>query len=102
MTSKFDPDSRLSIPPDVLVRVINGESFILNIQTECYFGLNAVGSRMLELLAEGRSVGSVFEQLQVEYEVDSPTLLADFERLVEELLHYRLLERSGEGRCGPE
>jgi hypothetical protein len=96
VTTKFHPDCRLSIPPHVLVRLINGESFILNVETECYFGLNAVGSRMLELLAEGRSVGAVFEQLQVEYEVDGPTLLADLEHLLEELLQYRLLERSGE------
>ena len=89
------PELRVIIPPDVMIRDIDGESFILNIQTECYFSLDPVGARMLNLLGQSGSVGAAFHQLQGEYDVDPDTLRRDLEHLVEELLHHGLLERSG-------
>ncbi len=85
-------DARVSPSSDVLVRVINGESFILNVQTGCYFGLNAVGARMFEVLGQTTSLGDAFEKIRLEYEVDPETLRLDFDRLVSELLHQGLLE----------
>jgi hypothetical protein len=93
VTAGHPADFRVTVPPDVLVRVINGESFILNVQTECYFGLNAVGSRMFQVLSENPSFAAALEQLHGEYEVDAEILRGDFERLVTELLANGLLER---------
>lgn len=64
----------------------------MNVQTECYFGLNEVGSRMFELLSQSTSIGSAFEQIRLEYEVDAETLKIDFDRLIAELLNQGLLE----------
>ena len=88
------PELRVTIPPDVMIRDIDGESFILNIQTECYFSLDPVGARMLKLLGQSGSVGAAFDQLQGEYDVDPDTLRGDLEHLVEELLQHGLLEKS--------
>jgi Coenzyme PQQ synthesis protein D (PqqD) len=92
VTTTHTLESRVRVPTDVLVRVINGESFILNVQTECYFGLNAVGARMFELLGQSPSVRDAFNRLRVEYEVDPDTLQLDFDRLIAELLQQGLLE----------
>jgi hypothetical protein len=92
MTPVYTSDARVTIPSDVLVRVINGESFILNIQSECYFGLNAVGARIFELLTESDSIGSAFERTRLEFDVDVDTLQVDFDRLIGELLQQGLLE----------
>ena len=92
MSTRHTSDSRVTIPSDVLVRVINGESFVLNVQTECYFGMNAVGARMFELLGESPSVGDAFDRIQREYDVNPETLQADFDRLIAELLDQGLLE----------
>jgi hypothetical protein len=92
MTPIHSSDARVTIPPDVMVRVINGESFILNVQSECYFGLNAVGTRIFELLTESDSIGSAFERTCLEFDVDLETLQADFDRLIGELVQQGLLE----------
>jgi hypothetical protein len=92
MTPVYTSDARVTIPRDVLVRVINGESFILNIQSECYFGLNAVGARIFKLLTESDSIGSAFERTCLEFDVDVETLQVDFDRLIGELLQQGLLE----------
>ena len=34
---------RVTIQPDVLVNVIDGESVLLNLKSECYFGLDGSG-----------------------------------------------------------
>jgi hypothetical protein len=75
-----------------LFRIINGESFLLNIQTECYFGLDEVGSRMFELLSQGLPIGSAFQRILLEYEVDAETLRLDFDVLITQLLNKGLLE----------
>ena len=92
MTPTYTSDSRVTMPPDVMVRTINGESFILNVQSERYFGLNAVGTRIFELLTQSASIGSAFEQTRLEFDVDVETLQIDFDRLIGELLQQGLLE----------
>jgi hypothetical protein len=91
----YCPELHVVIPPDVMIRDMDGESFILNIQTECYFSLDAVGARMLDVLAHSETVGHALERLQQEYEVDPDTLRTDLGHFIEELLHHGLLETSG-------
>jgi hypothetical protein len=86
------PELSIVIPPDVMIREIDGQSFVLNIQTGCYFGLDPVGTRMLEVLGNNVSVGAALAQLQAEYDVDPGTLRADLERLVGDLLQHGLVE----------
>jgi coenzyme PQQ synthesis protein D (PqqD) len=88
----YSADARIIPSPDILVRVINGESFMLNVQTGCYFGLNAVGARVFELLGETASLERAFEMLLLEYDVDESILRLDFDRLISELLQQGLLE----------
>ena len=91
MTSTHPSNSRVTLAPDVLVRVVNGESFILNVQSECYFGLNAVGARIFELLIESDSLESAFDQTRREFDVELETLQVDFDQLVSDLLEHGLL-----------
>ncbi len=90
----YCPELRVSIPPDVMIRDLDGESFILNIQTECYFSLDSVAARMLEILTHSESVSAAFDHLQNEYEVDPETLRADLESFIDEMLHHGLLAKS--------
>ena len=41
--------NRATVPGHVLVRHLDGESVLLNLDTEKYFGLDAMGSRMFVL-----------------------------------------------------
>ena len=71
--------------PDVLYQELNGESVLLNLATEKYFGLDPVGTRVWQLLSEGVSLEAAFATLLQEYEVDEPRLRADVAKLVSEL-----------------
>ena len=71
---------------DVLSREIHGETVLLDLKTESYFGVAGVGARVWQLLAEGTSLRDVSAVLATEYDVNKETLAADVERFVKDLL----------------
>ena len=82
---------RVTVPDDVLIRVLDGESVILNLDSESYFGLDEVGTRMWEVLTEASSIQAAYEQLLTEYEVEPAVLRADIDNLVGQLVESGLL-----------
>jgi hypothetical protein len=92
MTSITIPfDSRLSVPGDVLVSHLDGESVLLNLRSECYFGLDEMGTRVWKLLESG-SVQSVYETLLREYDVDPERCRRDLAELLDSLVQQGLVE----------
>src|SRR5678815_5365669 len=61
---------RVRFKPDVMIQQVGGESVLLDLQSEEYFGLDPVGTRMMELINEAGSVAIALDQLVQEYEVD--------------------------------
>lgn len=49
---------------------LNGEAVLLNLNSGSYFGLNALGTRIWELIQKPALVGDVYRELLKEYEVD--------------------------------
>ena len=84
--------ARVLVPPDVLVRELDGESVILDLKTERYFGLDDVGTRMLTVLAASESIQAGYERLLEEYEVEPGPLRADITGLVDRLLEQGLVQ----------
>ncbi|MGH7444248.1 MAG: PqqD family peptide modification chaperone [Longimicrobiales bacterium] len=73
---------------------VGGEVVILNLERGEYFGLNAVGSRIWELIREPRAVLEVRDQLLLEYvDVDSERCTADLLAVLNEMLEASLVER---------
>ena len=73
------------IPKDVLFQEVGGETVLLDLDSERYFGLDAVGTRVWALINEGMVLGEVINTLLEEYEVDRVTLESDVEALLESL-----------------
>lgn len=71
-----------------------GQSVLLNIQTEQYFSLDDVGTRMWQTLIDKDSIQSAIDALQVEYQVEPELLQKDVKNLIEELLANELVEVS--------
>lgn len=87
------PLTRLQAPESVIHRTFDdGESVLLHLETEQYFGLNSVGTRMWSVLTQADSVADAFQQLQEEYEVEPDVLRRDLDELIAQLLEHRLLE----------
>jgi hypothetical protein len=78
-------ESAVSISDDVIFRELHGELVLLNLASGVYFGLNDVGARMWQLLAEHHALRRVFELLQDEYDVAPATLEQDLRALVGQL-----------------
>src|SRR5262245_10044461 len=85
-------ESRLRIPDDVLLSELDGESVLLNLRTETYFGLNESGTRMWTAVTTAGRVEDAFEALRQEYDVDSERLREDLMVIVAGLLEAGLLE----------
>ncbi len=82
---------RVEISADVIMREFAGESALLNLDTEVYYGLDEVGTRMWALLTSASSIQNAYEILCDEYDVDAEILKADLIRLVEELIAHGLV-----------
>jgi hypothetical protein len=84
--------SRVKVSDDTLFQELSGETVLLELSRGVYYGLDEVGTRIWNLLAEGRSLEETVDVLVAEYDVDRARGAADVLRLVGELEERRLLE----------
>ena len=89
-------DQKLVVTPDTLINVIEGESVLLNLKSENYFGLDQIGTRMWTLLTTSDSIQAAYEALLDEYDVSADELRKDMQDLIEKLIANGLLEVVGE------
>jgi len=86
---------RVKIPDDVLISRLQEESVILNLDSERYFGLDDVGTRILSVLTTSESIEAAYEVLRNEYDVDGNVLREDLLALVENLVEQGIVQVSG-------
>jgi hypothetical protein len=86
---------RVTVADGVLVRDLAGESVLLNLGTESYFGLDEVGTRMWSALTRAPSIDSALEELLGEYEADPVQLRDDLLVFVDRLAEARLVDIAG-------
>jgi hypothetical protein len=75
--------------PDVLSRKVGDKIVLVHMGRNEIFSLNATGSRLWELLSEGRSRSDAVEQMQVEFDASRETIESETDHLL------ALLEREG-------
>jgi hypothetical protein len=90
--SRVTADSRLTVPEDVVYRDVLGEAMILHLGTGTYFGLDPVGSRVWQLIAERGALASVCTAMAEEFDAPAEQIRADVLALVETLVDKRLLD----------
>jgi hypothetical protein len=84
---------RVHIPADVLVQELAGESVLLNLKSECYFGLDNVGTSMWKSLTAAPNIAAAHAALVSEFDdVDAEQLRRDLNQLVEQLVEHGLVE----------
>lgn len=76
---------RLSLAPDVVLRVIEGDALLLKLGRESVFSLNATGARVAQLLVEGRTARELVTQLAREYGAGPDDVERDVLSLVRDL-----------------
>jgi len=86
-----DVSGRLRVHRSVLSRELAGETVLLNLESGVYYGLDVVGTRAWNLLAEERTLADVCTIMLEEFEVTHDTLQQDLTTLVRELCEKQLL-----------
>lgn len=82
---------RASVPPHVLVRFLEQESVLLNLETERYFGLDETGTRMWQVVTGSPSIDVAYQQLLEEFDVDAQLLRMNLSDLLDRLAENGLL-----------
>jgi len=73
------------ISNDVLARKVGEETVMLHLTDGTYFGLDPVGTRIWELLTEGKSLVEICDIMIDEYDVSRDAIERDVIRLADEL-----------------
>jgi hypothetical protein len=83
---------RVEMSPHVLVRFLDKESVLLNLETERYFGLDETGTRMWQLVTAAPSIDAAYRELQNEFDVESELLRLHLTELLGRLVDNGLLQ----------
>ncbi len=97
LCSRIEPmqiqyEQKASISSEVLFQEVSGETVLLDLASENYFGLDEIGTRIWGLLQSGSSIGETLDTLMEEYEVERETLEKDVGELLEKLVEAGLIE----------
>jgi Coenzyme PQQ synthesis protein D (PqqD) len=82
---------RAATPDHVLVRFVDREAVLLNLETEEYFGLDETGTRMWQLLTAAPNIDTAYRELLEEFDVESELLRSNLMELLGRLVDSGLL-----------
>ena len=82
---------KITISDHALSQEVNGETVILDLKSESYFGLDEVGTRIWQLLQEHGEAKKVFDVMLDEFDVDADTLASDMKNLIDDLVDKGLI-----------
>jgi hypothetical protein len=83
---------RVEVLPNVLVRFLDKESVLLNLETERYFGLDETGTRMWQLVTTAPNIDAAYWELQNEFDVEPEVLRLHLGELLGRLVDNGLLQ----------
>ena len=75
----------ITLSPDVISQEVSGETVLLDLESENYFGLDEVGTRIWQLIKESGDLQAIYDTLLAEYEVEEERLQTDLEALLGEI-----------------
>ena len=73
----MDLETKLSIPPQVMSRLVGDETVLLDLASGVYFGLDGVGKRIWESVAVSNTLDEAVEVIVAEYKVEETQAQAD-------------------------
>jgi len=83
---------RGAVPAHVLVRFLDRESVLLNLETERYFGLDETATRMWQLVTGSQDIEAAYQELLAEYDVEPELLRTNLTDLLGQLVENGLLQ----------
>jgi coenzyme PQQ synthesis protein D (PqqD) len=83
---------RAAAPAHVLVRLLDQESVLLNLESEQYFGLDETGTRMWQVVTTSPNIDAAYQELLAEYDVQPEMLCENLNELLGHLVEHGLLQ----------
>jgi hypothetical protein len=81
----------ISLSPDVISQEVSGETVLLDLKSENYFGLDAVGTRIWQLVRDNGDVQVILETILDEFDADEARIRRDLEALLSEIADLGLI-----------
>ncbi len=78
----MNKNQSITVSTEVLSQEVSGETVLLDMQSESYFGLDEVGTRIWQLLQEKDDLQAVFDAILGEYDVEADQLERDLKELL--------------------
>jgi hypothetical protein len=75
----------ITLSPDVISQEVSGETVLLDLESENYFGLDEVGTRIWQLVKETNDLKAIYDTLLTEYDVKEERLQQDLDTLLSEI-----------------
>jgi hypothetical protein len=75
----------ITLSPQVIFQELDKEAILLDLNGEAYYGLDEVGMRLWQLLAENGDFDAAVAQLLTEYEVEEELLRRELRELLEDM-----------------
>ncbi len=84
--------SNVTLSKDVLVQKIDDHTVFLNLNSEQYYGVDDIGSRMCQLLDSESSISAALDVLIAEFDADPEQIREDLLALVSTLQENGLVD----------
>ena len=81
----------ISLSPDVISQEVSGETVLLDLKSENYFGLDAVGTRIWQLIRDNGDLQVILETILDEFDADEARIRGDLEALLSEIADLGLI-----------
>ena len=90
---ELDFKSNIEQPDEVIMQELtDGQSILLNTQSEHYFGLDEIGNVFYKCIVESKTIQEAFHTLNTTYDTDPETLKADLQEFINNLVKRNLLK----------
>lgn len=84
-------DRRIVRKEEVLASNLDDEVVMMNLESDSYYGMNAVGSRIWDLLERPLAVAELCAKLQEEFDVDDETCQRDVLPFIQKTIDEKLV-----------
>lgn len=90
-TIDLSPTTSLQQNPEILASALGNETVMMSMSRNKYYGLDDVGSRIWELLAQPQTPSELCAALQLEFAVESETCQREVSQFLQQLLNEGML-----------
>ena len=81
----------ISLSPDVISQEVSGETVLLDLKSENYFGLDAVGTRIWQLIRDSGDFQVILDTVLEEFDADETRIRSDLEAMLAEIADLGLI-----------